>query len=264
MTLSVVKTETFLGSTSASSSRSSSSYEETSDESSSSSLSSSSFPLHVRWLCLLLLFLSLNDTAILVVDAYVFDSPAAEMIDSGITTTFNDESGSSSSAVGSGSDSSDSSGGGAGRHYKFALVPKLASSPFFNIAYQGCVDRAKQISNDQTHHDTVECIYVGNPNVTGEYIEPQINSMLELLDGKYYDNNMSTNSSTQLVGEIDGISIAIIDGLKTTPVYDKARSKGIPLITFDSDDPVLSGVFYGIVGTKEARVRKSWDLTRTV
>ena len=38
--------------------------------------------------------------------------------------------------------------------YKFAVVPKAMNNPFFDVARDGCLKRAKELGN-------VECIYKG-------------------------------------------------------------------------------------------------------
>ena len=38
--------------------------------------------------------------------------------------------------------------------YTFALIPKLTTNPFFSVAHEGCLDKAKELGN-------VECLYIG-------------------------------------------------------------------------------------------------------
>lgn len=115
-------------------------------------------------------------------------------------------------------------------HYKFALCPKFVNNSFFDVSRDGCVDRAAQLTalNDQ---DTVECIYVGH-DIHGEFGDLQAQAILEALDEQ---------------PDIDGLSISVTEADKLVPVYEAAKAKGIPIVTFDSDDPDSGRVAY--IGT---------------
>jgi ribose transport system substrate-binding protein len=103
--------------------------------------------------------------------------------------------------------------------YTFALVPKQLSSPFFDTASQGCLDRARK------RH--VECLYTGTlfPDAEGQA------AVLRNL----------TNA-----GNVDGIAVSVVN--QTSPAIldaiEYAIDRGIPVITFDSDAPKSKRLSY--------------------
>lgn len=96
-------------------------------------------------------------------------------------------------------------------HYRFALIPKQLSSPFFSVTQQGCEERARQLGN-------VTCLYVGTefPDAAG-----QSALIRDLADS----------------GTIHGISVAVVDGTSadTLEAIAYAIEKGVPVVTFDTD-----------------------------
>ena len=114
-------------------------------------------------------------------------------------------------------------------HYKFALVPKSVDNPFFDASRDGCVDRAKAISqkgyslvqNGSTTHQniTVKCHYLG-PDALEKTGEAQAALVQELIDRQTYD----------------GISISVRSADYMRPVISAAVAQGIPVVTFDADD----------------------------
>ena len=92
--------------------------------------------------------------------------------------------------------------------YRFGLVPKTMSSPYFDLARDGCVKRAKELGN-------VECIYLG-PTVDGP--ATQLSAVQTLLGRG-----------------IDGLAISAADALAGGRAIREARAAGIPVITFDAD-----------------------------
>lgn len=103
------------------------------------------------------------------------------------------------------------------RHYKFALCPKFINNGYFDIARDGCADRAAQLSNDD---DTFECLYVGT-EVPGEFGDLQAEAIMAAMD----DNP-----------DLDGLSISVTQAEDLQIVYQRAAERGIPFVTFDSDD----------------------------
>lgn len=112
----------------------------------------------------------------------------------------------------------------AAKKYKFVLAPKSADNIFFDAARDGCMDRARALGN-------IECIYYG-PTVFEKTGVLQATMLQELLDNHT---------------DIDGISISVRGAEFMRPVIDAAIERGIPVITFDSDDPQSKRVSY--VGT---------------
>jgi len=112
--------------------------------------------------------------------------------------------------------------------YKFALVPKHLSSIFFDASRDGCMDRAKFLSKEQAVE--VECIYTAPAK-----FEPDGIKQAELVQGLIDQ------------GDIDGLSISVLNAEPMRPVIQNAIDKGIPVVTFDSDDPDSSRISY--IGT---------------
>jgi len=101
--------------------------------------------------------------------------------------------------------------------YRFALIPKSTKDPFFMDARDGCKSKAAQLN--------VECVYVGTEK---ENITQQLSIMNDLVSS----------------GDIDGISISVIDLEKSTMSINNAIKVGVPVITFDSDAPESDRLAY--------------------
>ncbi len=104
--------------------------------------------------------------------------------------------------------------------YKFVIVPKAMNNPFFDIARDGCLKRAKELGN-------VECIYKGpvehEPATQAQIIQDFI---------------------TQ---KVDGLAISVADVAAMTKSIEAASAAGIPVITFDADAPGSKRIAY--IGT---------------
>jgi len=94
--------------------------------------------------------------------------------------------------------------------YKFAIVPKAMNNPYFDLARDGCVERAKELGN-------VECIYRGP-------IEHEPATQVQIIQ----------DFITQ---GVDGIAISAADADTVIRVIQQARDAGIPVIIFDADSP---------------------------
>ena len=94
--------------------------------------------------------------------------------------------------------------------YKFAVVPKAMNNPFFDVARDGCMKRAKELGN-------VECIYKGP-------IEHEPATQAQIIQ----------DFITQ---KVDGMAISVADVAAMTKSIDAAAAAGIPVITFDADAP---------------------------
>jgi len=94
--------------------------------------------------------------------------------------------------------------------YKFAVVPKAMNNPFFDVARDGCMKRAKELGN-------VECIYKGP-------IEHEPATQAQIIQ----------DFITQ---KVDGLAISVADVAAMTKSIDAAAAAGIPVITFDADAP---------------------------
>ena len=94
--------------------------------------------------------------------------------------------------------------------YRFAVVPKAMNNPFFDVARDGCLKRAKELGN-------VECIYKGpvehEPATQAQIIQDFI---------------------TQ---KVDGLAISVADVPSMTKSIEAAAAAGIAVITFDADAP---------------------------
>jgi ribose transport system substrate-binding protein len=104
--------------------------------------------------------------------------------------------------------------------YRFAIVPKAMNNPFFDVARDGCLKRAKELGN-------VECIYKGpvehEPATQAQIIQDFI---------------------TQ---KVDGLAISVADVPSMTKSIEAATAAGIPVITFDADAPGSKRLAY--IGT---------------
>lgn len=104
--------------------------------------------------------------------------------------------------------------------YKFAVVPKAMNNPFFDVARDGCMKRAKELGN-------VECIYKGP-------IEHEPATQAQIIQ----------DFITQ---KVDGMAISVADVAAMTKSIDAAAAAGIPVITFDADAPGSKRLAY--IGT---------------
>lgn len=104
--------------------------------------------------------------------------------------------------------------------YKFAVVPKAMNNPFFDVARDGCMKRAKELGN-------VECIYNGP-------IEHEPATQAQIIQ----------DFITQ---KVDGMAISVADVAAMTKSIDAAAAAGIPVITFDADAPGSKRIAY--IGT---------------
>jgi ribose transport system substrate-binding protein len=104
--------------------------------------------------------------------------------------------------------------------YKFVIVPKAMNNPFFDVARDGCVKRAKELGN-------VECIYKGP-------IEHEPATQAQIIQ----------DFVTQ---KVDGLAISVADVAAMTKSIDAATAAGIPVITFDADAPGSKRLAY--IGT---------------
>lgn len=94
--------------------------------------------------------------------------------------------------------------------YTFALVPKAAGDPTFDLARQGCMDEAKRLGG-------VTCLYKG-PS------EPEPAAQVRIVQ--------------DLVSQgVDGIALSAADADAAVPAIRQAREAGIPVVTFDADAP---------------------------
>jgi len=104
--------------------------------------------------------------------------------------------------------------------YKFAVVPKAMNNPFFDVARDGCLKRAKELGN-------VECIYKGP-------IEHEPATQAQIIQ----------DFITQ---KVDGLAISVADVASMTKSIEAATAAGIPVITFDADAPGSKRLAY--IGT---------------
>src|SRR5919197_4611708 len=104
--------------------------------------------------------------------------------------------------------------------YKFVIVPKAMNNPFFDVARDGCLKRAKELGN-------VECIYKGpvehEPATQAQMIQ-------DFMTQKVY-----------------GLALSVADVAAMTKSIEAATAAGIPVITFDADAPGSKRVAY--IGT---------------
>src|SRR3569832_1972609 len=108
--------------------------------------------------------------------------------------------------------------------YKFAVVPKAMNNPFFNVARDGCLKRAKELGN-------IECIYKG-PVV----FEPATQALI---------------IQDFITQRVDGLAISVADVAAMTKSIDAATAAGIPVITFDADAPGSKRIAYIGTNNKE-------------
>ena len=104
--------------------------------------------------------------------------------------------------------------------YRFAVVPKAMNNPFFDVARDGCLKRAKELGN-------VECIYKGP-------IEHEPATQAQIIQ----------DFITQ---KVDGLAISVADVAAMSKSIDAATAAGIPVITFDAEAPGSKRLAY--IGT---------------
>jgi ribose transport system substrate-binding protein len=104
--------------------------------------------------------------------------------------------------------------------YRFAIVPKAMNNPFFDVARDGCLKRAKELGN-------VECIYKGP-------VEHEPATQAQIIQ----------DFVTQ---KVDGLAISVADVAAMTKSIDAATAAGIAVITFDADAPGSKRLAY--IGT---------------
>jgi ribose transport system substrate-binding protein len=103
---------------------------------------------------------------------------------------------------------------------KFAVVPKAMNNPFFDIARDGCMKRAKELGD-------VECVYRGP-------IEHEPATQVQIIQ------DLITQG-------LDGIAISVSDVGAATGAIKAAKDAGLVVITFDADAPGSARQVY--VGT---------------
>ncbi|KJC36665.1 sugar ABC transporter substrate-binding protein [Bradyrhizobium sp. LTSP885] len=104
--------------------------------------------------------------------------------------------------------------------YRFVIVPKAMNNPFFDVARDGCLKRAKELGN-------VECIYKGP-------IEHEPATQAQIIQ----------DFVTQ---KVDGLAISVADVAAMTKSIEAASAAGIPVVTFDADAPGSKRIAY--IGT---------------
>jgi ribose transport system substrate-binding protein len=92
--------------------------------------------------------------------------------------------------------------------YHFVIVPKAMNNPFFDVARDGCMKRAKELGN-------VECIYKGP-------VEHEPATQAQIIQ----------DFVTQ---KVDGLAISVADVAAMTKSINAAAAAGIPVVTFDAD-----------------------------
>src|ERR1700751_5382668 len=109
-------------------------------------------------------------------------------------------------------------------NYKFAVVPKAMNNPFFDVARDGCLKRAKELGN-------VEGISKGP-------IEHEPATQAQIIQ----------DFITQ---KVDGLAISVADVASMTKSIEAATAAGIPVITFDADAPGSKRTAYIGTNNKE-------------
>jgi len=92
----------------------------------------------------------------------------------------------------------------------FALVPKNMNNPFFDQARDGCKKAEKEMAGK------VECVYIGPGEHGGG--EEQVQVVQDLITKK-----------------VDGIAVAPSNAPAMAKALERAKTAGIPVITWDSD-----------------------------
>jgi len=115
------------------------------------------------------------------------------------------------------------------RVYKFALCPKSTNNGYFLDANAGFVDGAAALNATAAEGGPrVRPYYLGNPEFVADGVA-QAEIVAAALD------------------EMDGLAISVLNAELMRPIIDAARSRGLPVVTFDSDDPESARQSY--VGT---------------
>jgi ribose transport system substrate-binding protein len=104
--------------------------------------------------------------------------------------------------------------------YHFAVVPKAMNNPFFDVARDGCMKRAKELGN-------VECIYKGP-------IEHEPATQAQIIQDF-------------VTPKVDGLAISVADVAAMSKSIEAASAAGIPVVTFDADAPGSKRIAY--IGT---------------
>jgi ribose transport system substrate-binding protein len=99
---------------------------------------------------------------------------------------------------------------GAAEKLQFAVVPKAMNNPFFDLARDGCMKRAKELG-------TVECVYRGP-------IEHEPATEVQIIQDL-------------ITQRVDGLAISVSDVGALTGIIKAARDAGIHVVTFDADAP---------------------------
>ncbi|CAB9497577.1 acid type B receptor subunit 2 [Seminavis robusta] len=109
------------------------------------------------------------------------------------------------------------------KKYRFALVAKWATHPFFEAAHEGCLVAASELGD-------TECVYVGPMDSPDGYEQERI------------VRNLIFNDT------IDGIAISVgLPDVMRETIHMAMDSYNIPVVTFDSDDPQSDRIAY--IGT---------------
>ena len=108
-------------------------------------------------------------------------------------------------------------------NYRFALVAKWATHPFFEAAHQGCEVAALELGD-------VECIYVGPTEGPDGFEQERI--MRGLIENQ----------------TVDGIAVSVgLPEVMRDTIHMAVVDYNIPVVTFDSDDPLSER--YAYIGT---------------
>lgn len=112
--------------------------------------------------------------------------------------------------------------------YKIGLLVKTYNNEFFELARDGCAERAA-LTNNST------CDYRG-PLPTPEVPNPDPDGLVQ------------ADMLRQLLNEsIDGLAVSVKNPEAITPVINEAMERGIPVVTFDSDADMSNRISY--IGT---------------
>ena len=101
--------------------------------------------------------------------------------------------------------------------YRFAVVPKAMNNPFFDVARDGCLKRAKELGN-------VQCIYKDRSSTNPR------------------PRRRSSRTSSRRRWTAWPISVADVAAM--TKSIDAAVAAGIPVVTFDADAPGSKRIAY--------------------
>ncbi|KOS69726.1 ABC transporter substrate-binding protein [Lysinibacillus contaminans] len=93
------------------------------------------------------------------------------------------------------------------KHFRIAYIPKVGNIPYFESVYEGVLEAAKQFD--------IELIY-DVPTEAKAEIQMQI-------------------VEKAIQKEVDAIAVSVIDSKSLSPVLQRAREKGIKVVTWDAD-----------------------------